>query len=270
VLVSTGLFGRQIIVIDVTNPASPRRAGSLTVPGNVEYFHPLPDGQALVLSSRFDTVGSGKHKESRSWVQAHLLDVSDADAPKVLDTWERPWSGDDVGSDHHAFTYWPSRKLAMWGVADTQPLRDPAPNHATVISTDGGVHEVAVPVANKPNAVPPPCPSVPVPSDARELVGPDAIVLACQDATRRLVVWPRYECGRISKDTVAHFVPEDQLDKAYFTCNPAPQPHVARVLVVAGRPILYTDQTLEALDPTTFASVSIAYHRTSGVYGYGY
>ena len=43
-------------------------------------------------------------------------------------------------------------------------------------------------------------------------------------------------------------------------CSPAPQPVVLRVLVVDGRPILFTDQTLEALDPETFASTAIAYH----------
>ena len=39
---------------------------------------------------------------------------------------------------------------------------------------------------------------------------------------------------------------------------------VARVLVVAGRPMLLTDQTIEVLDPDSFASTAILYHRSWG------
>jgi uncharacterized secreted protein with C-terminal beta-propeller domain len=65
VLVSTGLFGRQIVVIDVTDPAAPRRAGSVVVPGQVGYFHPLPDHQALLVGSRYDEVGEGQSRPTR-------------------------------------------------------------------------------------------------------------------------------------------------------------------------------------------------------------
>jgi hypothetical protein len=51
-------------------------------------------------------------------------------------------------------------------------------------------------------------------------------------------------------------------------CNVAPPPTVSRVLVVAGRPILLTDQTLEVLDPETFQSVSVTYHPTRSVFGF--
>jgi hypothetical protein len=37
---------------------------------------------------------------------------------------------------------------------------------------------------------------------------------------------------------------------------------VSRVLVVAGTPILLTDQTLEALDAETFESTAVSYHPT--------
>jgi hypothetical protein len=38
---------------------------------------------------------------------------------------------------------------------------------------------------------------------------------------------------------------------------------------VDGRPVLLTDQTLEALDPKTFASTQIAYHPSEPSYLYG-
>ncbi len=265
VLVSTGFFGRQVYVIDVSDPAKPRRAGNVAVPGDVGYFHPLPDGKALVIGSRSDTVGTGKNRQSRQWVQASLLDVSNADAPKVVQTWERPWSSDDVGADHHAFTYWPARKLAMWGVHETRwSESNPLLNHAAVLGVGSGVDEVAVPVASQPDAVAPPCPSVPVPADAQEMIAADSIVLRCDDGGTKTVDWPRYQCFRVDDGTVARFVPEDQRKKAFFACSPAPMPRVARVLVVDGRPILLTDQTLEALDPQSFASTQRAYHVTAG------
>ena len=76
----------------------------------------------------------------------------------------------------------------------------------------------------------------------------------------KAVSWPRYQCYRVDDDTAAMYAPGGGKDAAYFVCSPAPPPSVSRVLVVAGRPILLTDQTLEALDPTTFASTSVAYH----------
>ncbi len=265
VLISTGLFGQQVDVIDVTKPDAPRRAGSVTVPGSVGYFHPLPSNQALIIGSRFDEVGEGKNKRGRSWVQAHLLDVTNADAPRVLSSWERPWTADNVASDHHAFTYWPARHLAMWGLQDTQQGSNP--NHAAVLNTEGGVKEVAFPVANKPNETPPPCPIVPITDpEQRRLLGSEGVVLRCGDKELKSVEWPRYQCYLIDDGTIARYSPGQEDAAAFFNCQLAPQPAVSRVLVVSGRPILLTDQTLEALDPQTFQSTSIKYHPTSGQY----
>jgi hypothetical protein len=270
VLVSTGTMGRLVLVIDVTDPAAPRRAGGIAVPGEVGYFHPLPDGRALTVGRRDDLVGSGDDQRSRSWVVVHQLDVRDPDAPAIVGTWERPWSADDVAADHHAFTFWPSRQLALWGITDTDwDDRDPNPNHAVVLRTDGGVGEVAVPVASKPNEVPPPCPVVEVTdAEVRQMIGPGTRVLRCDEGGVEELVWPRYECWRVDDAMVARFVPEDQRSGSWFTCDEAPPPRVARVLVVSGRPILLTDQTLEALDPETFASTQIAHHPSRQVFGY--
>lgn len=271
VLISVGASGREIHVIDVSDVAEPRRAGAVTVPGDVGYFHPLADQQALVVGARYDSVGEGDNKEQRSWVQVHLLDVADADAPAIVSTWERPWSADNVGGDHHAFTYWPARKLAMWGIQDTQwsGTSQQNPNHAVVLSTDGSVGEVAVPVANKPNEVPAPCPVVPaIDDEAKDMLGPGDLVLRCEDEGLKEIEWPRYQCRPLDSGTVNRFVPEDQRSGTYFFCSLAPQPTVSRVLVVSGIPMLFTDQTIETLDPETFASTAIAYHPSGSMFGY--
>ena len=268
VLISTGFFGREVYVVDVTQPAEPRRAGSLTLPGTVGYFHPLPDHQALLVGSRADEVGEGEDRQSRSWVQAQLLDISDPDAPSVLSTWERPWVADDVGQDHHAFTYWPDRRLAMWGLRSTQWDRANA-NMAAVLRTEGGLVEVAVPVASKPDETPPPCPTFEVTDAvAREMVGSDSVVLRCVDHAVDEVEWPRFQCYRVEDATVARFVPGEEGGATFHLCSPAPPPVVGRVLVVSGIPMLLTDQTLEALDPETLRSTSVTYHPSGGRYGF--
>jgi hypothetical protein len=270
VLVSTGLFGTQVRVVDTSDPAAPRTAGSVTVPGPIGYFHPLPENRSLLIGSRSDEVGSGNERRTRSWVQAHLLDVANPDAPQIVSTWERPWSADQVGTDHHAFTFWAERGLAMWGVQDVQDRTDGTqpPNHAAVLQVGAGVDEVAVPVANKPNEAPPPCPEVAVSGvEVRNMIGTDGRVLRCDAGRTSRVEWPRYACNHIDRGIVARLVP-DAPDGDYVACSPAPPPWVSRVLVVDGRPILLTDQTLEALDPATFASVQVAYHPTEAAHFY--
>lgn len=268
VLISTGFFGREVHVIDVTNPAAPRRAGSVDVPGTVGYFHPLPDQRALVVGSRTDEVGEGVNRQTRSWVRVELLDVSDVDAPRIAATWERPWAADAVASDHHAFTFWPERNLAMWGIRNSEP-ESGGVNYAIALSTEGGVTEVAAPPASKPNETPSPCPVVDVTDpDAKRMIGPGGVVLRCDDKALKELEWPRYQCNRIDDGILAMYAPNEVGQAALFLCSPAPQPTVSRVLVVSGRPLLLTDQTLEALDPTTFQSTAIAFHPTSQTFGF--
>ena len=268
VLISTGMFGREVHVIDVTDPAAPRRAGTVAVPGTVGYFHPLPEGRALLVGSRYDEVGEGQNRQGRSWVQAHLLDVSDADAPAVIGSWERPWVSDSTASDHHAFTFWPDRELALWGLYGSGSDTVDQPNEAVVLQAGAALAEVALPVVSKPNEVASPCPTVEVTDpDARSMVGPEGVVLRCA-ADQAAVEWPRYQCYRVDDAMVARFAPGEEDAAAFHLCSPAPQPGVRRVLVVKGVPILFTDQTLEALDPTTFQSTRVAHHPSTSTYGW--
>lgn len=259
VLVSTGFGGREVSVIDVSEPSAPRRAGRVTVPGEVGYFHPLPDGRALVLASRGDEVGSGDDRRYRPWVVAHLLDVGDADAPSVLSTWERPWSTDVVAYDHHAFTWWPDRGLAMWGVAGGGQDGLPSANHAVVLGVDEAVTEVAVPEASRAPEAPAPCPELEVTDPELVPVVGDMTVLRCAPDVEE-VDWPRYRCYRADEDMVAAYAPDEVGTASFMLCSPAGPPTVSRVLVVSGTPYLLTEQTLERLDPETFASTAVVHH----------
>jgi hypothetical protein len=269
----TGLFSQRMVVIDVTDPADPRRAGTLTVGGEVGYFHPLPDNRALAIGSRYDEVGQGLSRQTRTWVDVQLLDVSDPDAPAVVGTWEQPWVTDNLGWDHRAFTWWPDRSLAMWGLQTTGPGFEDLVNQAAVLLVGDGVDAVAVPQVSPPSQVDAPCPILELTDVvAQSMVGPDSVVLRCagdvadgDSSDGGGVEWPRYQCYRVDEFTVSRFVPDDG-DAVYVVCSPAPNPVVSRVLVVAGVPILYTNQTLETLDPVTFASTAVAYHPSGGLY----
>jgi hypothetical protein len=103
--------------------------------------------------------------------------------------------------------------------------------------------------------------------DAQKMIGPGGVVLRCEDPAIKELEWPRYQCNRIDDGLLATFAP-DQVGQALFLCSPAPQPTVSRVLVVSGRPLLLTDQTLEALDPATFQSTAIAFHPTKATFGF--
>jgi hypothetical protein len=103
--------------------------------------------------------------------------------------------------------------------------------------------------------------------EARKQIPAGGVVLGCADKSLTEVEWPRYQCSLIPDATVAQYEPDQAGKAAVFLCAPAPWPTVSRVLVVAGRPMLLTDQTLEVLDPTTFRSVSVTYFPSGGRYG---
>lgn len=261
VLVSTGWNGRRLHVVDATDPSAPRSAGTLELPGDAGYLHPLPDDRALVIGTRADTVEGRHGEEHRPWAQAHLVDVTDPDAPHLVDTWERPWSGDEVGADHHAFTWWAERDLALWGVFDMNWMESAVrPNHAAVLRADDGLEEIAVPQASEPPEMSAPCTVLPDDPRAREMLGPDAKVLSCEDPRRSEVEWSRWSCWRIEDGLVEQYAPELADGGSHFACSPAGPPRVSRVLIVEGTPVLHTDQTLEVLDPETFESRSVLYH----------
>lgn len=268
ILVSTGFSGRRVQVVDVEDPAKPRRGGLITLTGDVSYFHPIDNQRALLVGSRYDEIPGTYGPESRPWVQAQLADFSNADKPQLVGSWEKPWSSDEVGSDHHAFTWWPDRKLAMWGITAQNNAPDPA-NHAAILEVAATVNEQAFPTAKKPPETKPACPQVTVtdPTVRRQL-GERGVLLDCGSSDRTTLEWPRYICQYLPEDFVISLVPGTDRNHTYFSCRPAPTPRVSRVLVVHGQLLLYTDQTIERLDPTTFASTAVVYHPSSQGFGY--
>lgn len=101
-----------LYTVDVADPAAPKVAGELKLLGYSAYLHPV--GNGLLLGIGQDATDQGRLLGA----QASLFDVSDPAAPKLLDRRSlgaNAWT--PVESDHHAFTWWPARSLALLPVS---------------------------------------------------------------------------------------------------------------------------------------------------------
>lgn len=199
-LLSSGLSGNAVSVVDLTDRDAPADLGVVHMRGSGEYLHPLEDHRVLVVGTTLRKVG----EDLRSGLHASLLDLNGA--PAVVAMWELDDASAQVGYDHHAFTWWPRRSIAGFGIMHHSwgPAIAPAP---------------------------------------------DALFLAVAgDAVTPGIVSPR-EADLGPRCRI------DQLDRS--NCDDTGPPSVSRVLVIDGDPWLYTSESLEQLDPESFASIGI-------------
>ncbi|MDX6286518.1 MAG: hypothetical protein QOG53_2003 [Frankiales bacterium] len=96
-----------LYLLDVTKPTAPRLLGELKITGYSAYLHPVGDGLLLGVGHEADTMGRIEN------AKATLFDVRDPAHPRKVDSLDlgRGWS--DVEGDSHAFTYLPSKRLAL-------------------------------------------------------------------------------------------------------------------------------------------------------------
>jgi uncharacterized secreted protein with C-terminal beta-propeller domain len=96
-----------LYVLDLHDPANPRRTAELTVTGYSHYLHPVGPGRLL---------GVGESVNSNGIVdglQISLFDSSSAQHPTRLARLTRPNTPSESPIDPHAFLYWPAAKLAV-------------------------------------------------------------------------------------------------------------------------------------------------------------
>ena len=97
-----------LYTLDLSDPAKPRVAGELKIPGYSAYLHPVGDG--LLLGVGQDATAEGR----RTGVQLSLFDVSDLANPvRLYQHALGETSSTPVEWDHHAFLWWGPRKLAV-------------------------------------------------------------------------------------------------------------------------------------------------------------
>jgi uncharacterized secreted protein with C-terminal beta-propeller domain len=96
-----------LYVLDLADPARPRVAGELKVPGYSAYLHPVADGLLL---------GIGQDATDRGVVQGTkvaLYDVSDPAKPHEVAQRVLPGTRSEVEADARSFLWWAPTRLAM-------------------------------------------------------------------------------------------------------------------------------------------------------------
>lgn len=92
--------------LDLADPAAPRVAGRLEIPGFSTYLHPLGDGMLLGVGQ--DATADG----TATGTQVSLFDVRDPAAPTRVDAVTFAGAGSAAEQDHRAFLWWADAGLA--------------------------------------------------------------------------------------------------------------------------------------------------------------
>jgi len=93
-----------LFAFDLSDPAAPRVAGELEIPGFSTYMHPVDERHLLTLGS-----------DGASGMQLQLFDVGDLAQPRLLHRYAlgvpAGYTSSMAASDPHAFTYYAPRGL---------------------------------------------------------------------------------------------------------------------------------------------------------------
>jgi len=102
-----------LYVLDLGNPADPRIAGELQIPGYSDYLHPIGEQWLLGVGKDAASGTTGSLGDGRgAWyqgVKVALFDVADASQPKEVNSIVIGKRGSQSAalSDHHAFSFLP-------------------------------------------------------------------------------------------------------------------------------------------------------------------
>ncbi|MDG6101135.1 beta-propeller domain-containing protein [Dactylosporangium aurantiacum] len=105
-----------LYTLDLRDPAAPKVAGELKIPGYSAYLHPAGDGRLLGLGQ--DATEQGRVQG----MQVSLFDVRDPARPARVAQHQRKGGSSEAEYDPHAFLYWaPLGLLAVPVWSDQQP-----------------------------------------------------------------------------------------------------------------------------------------------------
>lgn len=128
-----------LFVVDLADPAAPRVAGELKIPGYSSYLQVLDEGRVLGLGQ--DATDRGR----TTGLQESLFDVSDPSTPTRLAQLVVPDAMSTAETDHHALLWWPDARLLavpfeQWGRAGSNP----SPRAGVLVTrvTDDAITEV--------------------------------------------------------------------------------------------------------------------------------
>ncbi len=96
-----------LYVLDLHDPASPRRAGELTITGYSDYLHPVGANRLLGVGESVTSSGTV------NGLQVSLFDSASPQDPKRLARLTRANTPSETPIDPHAFLYWPAANIVV-------------------------------------------------------------------------------------------------------------------------------------------------------------
>jgi uncharacterized secreted protein with C-terminal beta-propeller domain len=105
-----------LYVLDLRNPAEPKVAGELKIPGYSGYLHPIGENMLLGVGQSgadFDNRPSQPVRAGQVGVQFSLFDLSDPASPRRIDTQTYGGGAAAAEFDPKAFLYWQPRNLIL-------------------------------------------------------------------------------------------------------------------------------------------------------------
>lgn len=142
-----------LYVLDLSDPAKPRRAGELEMTGYSGYLHPTGNGRLLGVGN---AVGADNEPSA---IQISLFDVGRPSHPQRIDRVVRPHTPGAATPDPHAFLYWAAGRTAVvpiqtWNPSQsgmvlvlhvgTNDLRTVGTIHNPTTSGNGGIQRTFV------------------------------------------------------------------------------------------------------------------------------
>jgi len=104
-----------LFVIDLADPAAPKIAGELKVPGLSNFLYPLPDHHLLAIGQDADQNGRVQG------LALQIFDVRDPDAPSLAHKYTfSEQAGSDASYDHRAITFHPDQSLIAFPLQSYQ------------------------------------------------------------------------------------------------------------------------------------------------------
>ncbi len=104
-----------LYVLDLHDPAHPRRAGELKVTGYSDYLHPTSTGRLLGIGQSVDA------QQRVTGLQVSLFDITDAARPIRIAKLTRSHTPSETPIDPHAFLYWAATRTAVVPIDSWEP-----------------------------------------------------------------------------------------------------------------------------------------------------
>ncbi len=102
-----------LIVVDLSDPATPIVLGEVEIPGFSDYMHPLDEGHLLTIGRNADQWGN------ELGLMLQIFDVSNPARPRRTHLYEYAPDGYSAANhDHKAFTYWAEKRLLAFPYVD--------------------------------------------------------------------------------------------------------------------------------------------------------